>query len=108
MVGLKEQIFFGRCLNKCLAQAVTRNHRQIFQRRSYHHLYFLIRVKKGDQVLKKKKHSLLVWENWTTSFSRTGTSLAEEDDCSTSSSDDDDDTDDEYDEQELLVEFKNS
>jgi hypothetical protein len=46
----------------------------------------------------------------TSGFGRTKTTLAEEDDCSTSSSgvdDDDDDTDDDYDNQELLVEFKN-
>jgi hypothetical protein len=44
------------------------------------------------------------------SFGRIEDILSKEDDCSTSSFDvdDDDDTDDEYDEQELLVKFKNS
>jgi hypothetical protein len=29
---------------------------------------FFIRVKKGNQVLKKKKQNLPVWENWTVRF----------------------------------------
>jgi hypothetical protein len=95
-----------------MAQAIAKNHHQVLQRISYHHLHFLIRVKKGNQVLKKKKQNLLgkpdcpVSQTRLSSFGRIETSLAEEDDCSTSSSDDDDDTDDEYDVQELLVEFK--
>jgi hypothetical protein len=117
MVALKELTFFGRCLSKCMAQVIAKNHHQVLQRISHYHLHFLIRVKKGNQVLKKKQN-LPVWENRTVrfgkpdcpvfqtelfGFGRIETSLTEEDDCSTSSfddddDDDDDDTNDEYDE----------
>jgi hypothetical protein len=99
-----------------MAQAIVRNHHQVLRRISHHHLHFTIRVKKGNQVLEKKKQNLPVLKNWTildypvsqtgwSSFGRTEDILSKEDDCSTSSSDDDDDADDEYDEKELLVEF---
>jgi hypothetical protein len=68
MVGLKELIFFGMCLSKYMAQAIARNHHQVLRRISHHHLHFLIRVKKGNQVLKKKKQNLPVWENRTAQF----------------------------------------
>jgi hypothetical protein len=68
MVGLKELTFFERCLSKCMAQAIARNHHQVLRRISHHHLHFMIRVKKGNQVLKKKKQNLPVWENWTVQF----------------------------------------
>jgi hypothetical protein len=68
MVGLKELIFFERCLSKCMAQAIAKNHHQVLRRISHHHLYFLIRVKKGNQVLKKKKQNLSVCENRTVRF----------------------------------------
>jgi hypothetical protein len=68
MVGLKELTFFGRYLSKYMAQAIARNHHHVLQRISHHHLHFLIRVKKGNQFLKKKKQNLPVWENWTVQF----------------------------------------
>jgi hypothetical protein len=68
MVGLKELTFFGRCLSKCMAQAIVRNHHQMLRRTSHHRLHFLIGVKKGNQVLKKKKQNLLTWKNWTVWF----------------------------------------
>jgi hypothetical protein len=84
-----------------MAQAIARNHHQVLRRISHHLLHFLLRVKKGNQVLKKKKQNLPVCpvsQTGLSDFGRTKTSLAEEDDCSMLSSDDDDDTDDEYDE----------
>jgi hypothetical protein len=29
MVALKEQISLGRCLSKCMAQAIARNHHRV-------------------------------------------------------------------------------
>jgi hypothetical protein len=114
MVGLKELIFFGKCLIKCMAQTIVRNHHQVLWRIYHHHLHFLIRVKKGNQVLKKEeaksaslgKPDCPVSQTGLSGFGRIESSLAEEDDCSTSSSDDDNNIYDEYDEQELLMEFK--
>jgi hypothetical protein len=60
MVGFKELIFFGRCLSKCMAQEIARNHHQVLRRIFHHHLHFFIGVKKGNQVLKKKKQNLPV------------------------------------------------
>jgi hypothetical protein len=51
-----------------MAQAIARNHYQVLRRISHDHLHFLIRVKKGNQVLKKKKQNLPVWENRTVWF----------------------------------------
>jgi 23S rRNA maturation-related 3'-5' exoribonuclease YhaM len=51
-----------------MAQAIARNHHQVLRRILHHHLHFLIRVKKGSQVLKKKKQNLLVFENQTVQF----------------------------------------
>jgi hypothetical protein len=62
-----------------MAQAIARNHHQVLCRISHHHLHFLIRVKKGNQVLKKKKQNLPVWENWTVRFPKPeGLVLAEQ------------------------------
>jgi hypothetical protein len=62
-----------------MAQAIVRNHHQVLQRISHHHLHFLIRVKKGNQVLKKKKQNLPVWENRTVRFPKPkGSVLAEQ------------------------------
>jgi hypothetical protein len=45
-----------RLLSKCLAQAMIRDHhQQIYQRMSHHHQYTLIKIKKNNQVFKKKK-----------------------------------------------------
>jgi hypothetical protein len=52
---LKEQIFFGKCLRKCLAQAMTKYHHKNFQRISHHHLYILIKIKESNQAFKKKR-----------------------------------------------------
>jgi hypothetical protein len=65
----------------------------------------MIRVKKGNQVLKKKKQICQFGKTGLSGFGRIKDILSEEDDCSTLSSDDNNDTDDEYNEQELLVEF---
>jgi hypothetical protein len=35
VVGPKEQIIFGMRLSKCMAQAVTRHHQQMYQRISH-------------------------------------------------------------------------
>jgi hypothetical protein len=86
-----------------MAQAIARNHHQVLRRISHYHLHFLIRVTKGNQVLKKKKPNLPIWENRIVQFPKPD---YDNDDCSMSSSDDNDDTDDEYDKEELLVEFK--
>jgi hypothetical protein len=51
-----------------MTQAIAKNHHQVLHRISHHHLHFLIRVKKGNQVLKKKKQNLSVWENRTIRF----------------------------------------
>jgi hypothetical protein len=68
MVDPKELTFFGRCLSKCMAQAIARNHHQVLRRISHYHLHFLIGVKKGNQVLKKKKQNMSFWENRTVQF----------------------------------------
>jgi hypothetical protein len=53
---LKEQIFFGSCLSKCLSQAMIRDHlQQKYQRISHPHLHIFIKIKKSSQVFKKKK-----------------------------------------------------
>jgi hypothetical protein len=108
MVGLKEQISFGRCLDKCMDQAIARNHHQVLQRISHHHLHILIKIKKSNQVFKRRNKFCESGKTGWSGFGRTKNDLYEEDDCSTSSSDidDDDDIDDEYDEPKLLVEFK--
>jgi hypothetical protein len=69
-VEIKDEVKmeYGWPESKCMAQAIVRNHHQVSQRISHHHLHFLIRVKKGNQVLKKKKQDLPVWKNWTVRF----------------------------------------
>jgi hypothetical protein len=42
------------CLSKCMSQAIARNHHQVLQRIYHHHLHILIKIKKRNQVLKKK------------------------------------------------------
>jgi hypothetical protein len=116
MVGLKELIFFGRCLSKYMAQAIARVHHQVLQRISHHYLHILIKIKKSNQVFKKEELNSTslgkpddpVSQIGVSDFGRIENVLAKEDNYSMSSSDvdDDDNTDDEYDEQELLVEFK--
>jgi hypothetical protein len=68
MVDVKELTFFERCLSKFMAQAIARNYHQVLRRICHHHLHFMIRVKKGNQILKKKKQNLPVWENRTVRF----------------------------------------
>jgi hypothetical protein len=53
MVGLKELIFFGRCLSKYMAQAIARNYHQVLQKIYHHHLHIVIKMKKSNQVFKK-------------------------------------------------------
>jgi hypothetical protein len=98
-----------------MAQVIVRNHHQVLQRISHHHLHFFYQSQEGQSSSQKEeaksaslgKPDYLVSQIRLSDFGRIETSFAEEDDCSTSNSDDDDDdTDDEYDEQELLEEFK--
>jgi hypothetical protein len=61
-----------------MAQAIAKNHHQVLRRISHHHLQFFIRIKKGNQVLKKKKQNLTVWEIWTVRFSKSDYPILEE------------------------------
>jgi hypothetical protein len=98
-----------------MAQAIARNHHQVLQRISHHHLHISIKMKKSDKCSKKELNSVSleksdcpISQTGVSDFDKTENVLAEKDDCSISSSDieDDDDTDDEYGEQEILVEFE--
>jgi hypothetical protein len=90
-----------------MAQEIAREHHQVLHR-THHHLHILIKIKKSNQVFKKRTKFYQSGKTEVFNFGRTDNALAEEDDCSTSSFDIDDDNDtyDEYDEQELLMEFK--
>jgi hypothetical protein len=63
--GLLESVnLLWKALSKCMAQVMMRDHhQQMYQRISHHHLCTLIKIKKSNQVSKKKRQSLLVWEN---------------------------------------------
>jgi hypothetical protein len=118
MICLKEQIFFGMLLSKCLAQAMTRDHLQknILENVSSSPIHIDQDQEEQSSVQKEKakyvslgKPDCPVYQTRVSGFGRIETSLVEEEDCSTSSSDDDDDdddTDDEYDYEELLLELK--
>jgi hypothetical protein len=96
-----------------MAQVIARDHHQVFQRMSHHHLH-IFKIKKQSSIQKEEKVKSVslgksegpISQIRGSGFDRTEITLPEEKDCSTSSSDDDDDdTDDEYDHEELLSEF---
>jgi hypothetical protein len=116
MICLKEQIFFKKCLIKCLAQAmIKRSSSNILENISSSSIHNDQDQEEQSSVQKKKvksasleKQDGTVSQTGVSGFGRTKVILAEEDDCFTSSSEDDnddDDTGDEYD-QELLLEFQ--
>jgi hypothetical protein len=113
MACLKEQIFFGRLLSKCLAQAMIRDHLQknIPENVSLSIIHIDQDQEEQSRVQKEKVRSVSLGKPDcpVSDFGRTETFLVEEEDCSTSSFDDDDDDDDtvdEYDYEELLLELK--
>jgi hypothetical protein len=44
---LERVIFFGMCLNKCMTQAIARDHHQVLQKIYHHHLHIVIKIKKS-------------------------------------------------------------
>jgi hypothetical protein len=54
-----------------MAQAIARDHHQVLQRISHHHLHILIKIKKSNQVFKRKNKILPVWENRMVRFPKT-------------------------------------